>query len=299
MSAHRRRNRCGEKARWMSISLRHLMGIGLILGALAWAGAASAGATLYAVETFSCNCFFSIDLLTGIPTSIGPIAEDPTPFSMAVDLDGTIYVVDNSSGTLLAVDPGTGIGTAVSTGVGSIGGLAVAPVAIPGPSGTLPPGTILGTRIGNVTDQLVIVHKGASGDGAVTAIALLERNIAGLEFRGDGVLFGAQIPMGALVTIDTATGEETVIGNMSAPPAILVGALAMSPAGELLVSTGGNGAPNTIWKVDQTTAVLSDPLIVDDTMCCSLPQGLAFATPPIAVERVTWGRIKEIYRSGR
>lgn len=269
--------------------------IGVLVLAVSWANVARAEPTLYGVNATNCGCFFSIDLASGEFAHIGPVGpQGSLPSSMAVGVDETIYVVDNNGpGYLLTIDIETGLGTPVGSGLGVCHGLAIAPVPVPGPSGMLPAGTLFAYQQTASAHRLIIIDKET---GSITLVAPVTRGYYGLEFRADGVLFGAGYVPGSvwqLTTLHTGTGAETLIGNLGVGDG--VGALVFKPSGELLISTLGP----VIWEVDQITAELSNPVILNfDELCCEgPPQGLGFATaPPIAVDHVSWGQIKGSYR---
>lgn len=260
---------------------------------------ARTSSTLYAVDT-DCRCLFSVDLSSGVTVEIGQVSPDVFLTNMAVDLDETIYVLDNQGYYLLTIDPETAEATLLAA-VGELShGLAIAPVPVPAPSGVLPAGTLFATSLVPAEpDELIIIDKRS---GSTTVIDHLNTYYYGLDFRADGVLFGAGDPapysedVWQLLTIDTATGEETLIGTLPIPgPNPYVGALVFTPDGQLLMS-GSSAGQDVIWEVDQNTAALSNPVTLSGN-CCGFPQGLGFvAAPPIAVHPVSWGRIKGAYK---
>jgi hypothetical protein len=185
---------------------------------------------------------------------------------MAVDLDGTIYTVNNGTGELLTLDKATGVATVVASGVGQQDGLAIAPVDVPGPLGsTYPKGTLFGS-----TTDLVVIDK---TDGTVTTIAAIGRRIGGLAFRSDGILFGAELSLGTdtLVTISTETGAETKMGEMG-PDFDRIGALVFT-SGDVLLGSDINTADQKVFVIDQTTGAISSPVAV-----VASPQGMGFAS---------------------
>ncbi len=224
----------------------------------------------------ACDCLYKIDLTTGDTVLVGYLGvpgQFETPTSMAVDLDGTIYAVNNDTGELLTLDKATGAATVVASGVGQQDGLAIAPVDVPGPLGTtLPKGTLFGS-----TFDLVVIDKTT---GALAAVGAIGRRIGGLAFRSDGILFGAELSLGTdtLVTISTETGAETKIGEIG-PSFDRIGALVFTADDELLGSDI-NTLAERIIEIDQTSGAIIGQIPTE-----SAPQGMGFAP---AVECTTF-----------
>lgn len=223
---------------------------------------------LYATDS-GCDCFYTVDLVTGDTTYIGDLGapgQFKTPTSMAVDLDGTLFTVNNSTGELLTIDKATGAATIIGSGTGQQDGLAIAPVDVLGPGGvTLPKGTLFGS-----TRVLVTIDK-TSGD--TIAIGSIGRRIAGLAFRSDGTLFGAELSLGTdtLVTINTQTGAETIIGEIG-PNFDRIGALVFT-VGDVLLGSDINVADQKIFEIDQATGTISNEVAVANS-----PQGMGFGS---------------------
>jgi hypothetical protein len=250
-----------------------LLAVGIAVGVLIAAPAYSLA--LYGTNS-NCDCLYKIDLTTGDTVFVGYLGapgQFETPTSMAVDLDGTIYTVNNETGELLTLDRKTGAATVVATGVGQQDGLAIAPVDVPGPLGTtLPGGTLFGS-----TFDLVIIDKAT---GALTPVGPIGRRIGGLAFRSDGTLFGAELSLGTdtLVTLSTETGVETKIGEIG-PSFDRIGALVFTADDELLGSDI-NTLAERIIEIDQTSGAIIGQIPVE-----SAPQGMGFAP---AVECTTF-----------
>ncbi|MFQ5600870.1 MAG: hypothetical protein ACE5G2_09995 [Candidatus Krumholzibacteriia bacterium] len=270
-----------------------------VIAVLTSSQAAAFPLTVHGVDS-SCNCLYRIDVdAAGVATTtqIGPLGFGLVA-SMAVDAGGTIYAVSNSGGgqqqgQLLTIDKTTGAATLVGSGVGVVGGLAIAPVSVPGPLGTLPAGTLFGTRAAaGGSDELIIIDKTTA---ATTVVGQLNSSLGGLAFRQDGTLFGADLDAmttgDMLCTIDTASGAVALIGILR-PGLDVIGALAFTPAGELLGSDIDPNAPK-IFLIDQTNARISHVV----PLTGSSPQGMGaisgFVTP---VEPFTWGDMKRRYR---
>jgi len=223
---------------------------------------------LFATDS-GCDCLYIVDLTTGDTTYIGdlgPPGRFTTPTSMAVDLDGTLYTVNNQTGELLTLDKLTGAATVVGPGTGQQDGMAIAPVDVLGPGGvTLPKGTLFGS-----TSILVTIDK-LTGD--TTAIGPIGRRIAGLAFRSDGTLFGAELSLGTdtLVTISTETGAETIIGEIG-PNFDRIGALVFT-VDDVLLGSDINTADKKIFEIDQASAAISNELTT-----ASSPQGMGFGS---------------------
>ena len=65
---------------------------------------------LFGVDS-GCDCLYIINTSTGDTFPIGELGASgrfDTPTSMAVDLDGTLFTVNNSTGELLTIDRATG-----------------------------------------------------------------------------------------------------------------------------------------------------------------------------------------------
>ena len=220
----------------------------------------------------SCDCLYIIDLGTGDTTHIGELGPTfTTPTSMAADLNGKLYTVNNSTDELLTINKVTGAATVIGSGTGQIGGLAIAPVDVPGPNGiTLPPGTLFGS-VGGASNLLVTIDKTTADTAVIGSIGL---HTSGLAFRGDGVLFGAELSFGTdlLYTISTETGARTNIGVIS-PNIDRIGALVFDPNGTLYGSDI-NSDSSKIFTIDQDSATVSNVLPVE-----VLAQGLAFSSP--------------------
>ncbi|MFQ5907094.1 MAG: FlgD immunoglobulin-like domain containing protein, partial [bacterium] len=223
---------------------------------------------LYATNS-ACDCLYIVDLISGDTTYVGDLGapgQFKTPTSMAVDLDGTLFTVNNSTGELLTIDKFTGAATVVGSGTGQQDGLAIAPVDVLGPGGiTLPKGTLFGS-----TSVLATIDK-TTGD--TTIIGPIGRRIAGLAFRSDGTLFGAELSLGTdtLVTINTQTGAGTVVGEIG-PNFDRIGALVFT-IGDALLGSDINTSDLKIFEIDQTSGTISNEVSV-----ASAPQGMGFAS---------------------
>jgi hypothetical protein len=207
---------------------------------------------------------------------------------MAVDLDGTIFIVNNSTGELLTVDKDTGAATVLGTGLPTIHGLAINAVPVPGPSGAVfLPGTLFASR-----QRLFTIDKTTA---VITIIGFIDpshstRVFGGLAFRSDGILFGAELTAGTggeLVQINTVTGAiDSVVGPIG-PNFGQIGALAFTPEGVLLGSdilddpaglSGGPPGGFAIFEIDQTNGTISNvvELAFTDPPEPGSPQGMGF-----------------------
>jgi hypothetical protein len=216
-----------------------------------------------------CDCLYIIDRATGDTIHVGDLGasgEFETPTSMAVDLNGTLFSVNNSTGELITLDRGEGTAVVVGSGLGEVGGLAITPVDLT----SHPKGTLFGVLSGN----LIVIDK-TTGDYDV--IGSIGFSIVGLVFRDDGTLFGADGLNNKLVIIDTETGEGEALGTIG-PNVDQIGSLTFTPDERLLGSDFGSYGER-IFEINQCTGTISDVLIVE-----SAPQGMDFAFRVINLE---------------
>ena len=216
---------------------------------------------VYGVDS-STDSLYTLDLVTGDTTIIGPLHPDSarytTPVSMAVrPSDGMIFVNNNSPAIdvgLSTVDPITGLAT-------SIGGP-----------------FIFGSLAFDLSDNLYAADAGLAlatidqTTGASTPIGgtPLPR-LFGLDFRpADGLLYGITGFLGAydLLVIDPTTGALLDTRSLS----VLLGG---SAAGSLLFDSSGilhgtviSGIDN-LYEIDPATGTVSNIRTADDS-----PQGL-------------------------
>jgi hypothetical protein len=164
-------------------------------------------------------------------------------------------VVDGQpAGYALTVDRCTGLGkplNAVTPGQGTLGALAFAP-----------DGRLFGTltnlfSIDTVTGELTNI-----GLLAVDGQGPLAVNVAAADFDASGVLYGVDLTLVGeperFVTIDTTTGDVTVIGNLN-PEIGTIGSIVFDPNGNLIGSNIGGGVSNqTLFDIDPATGAVSN-----------------------------------------
>jgi hypothetical protein len=215
-----------------------------------------------------CDCLYIVNLTTGDTVFIGELGPSfLSPTNMAVDLDGTLFAVDNSTGELVTLDKATGKATVVGSGLGVIHGLAINPLEVPGPgASTFPEGTLFGAT----STDLVVIDK---TDASVEVIGSIGFTLAGLAFNSNGALFGAELSTefnGQLVSISTETGVGEALGTIG-PDVDRMGSLTFTSDGRLLGSDFGTFG-DRIFEIDPCNGSISNILDVDNS-----PQGMEFA----------------------
>ena len=195
---------------------------------------------LYAVDD-AADRLIRIDPQTALATVIGPITDGGSPIAsisnmgLAFDGAGTLYFVSTSGRRFATMDITSGALSSIVTGG-----------AAPNTSGlAIGPGGFFGVTPG-ATDQLISINP---VDGVSTPIGaglgINVSNLLGLEFDGDGVLWGVEKTSGAnptaLFTVDTVSGLASVgstvmlegsgtLVNELASLAVFAGAGSPSPA---------------------------------------------------------------------
>ncbi len=282
--------------------MRHTRILVFVFALVALPFAETAGAlplSVYGVDS-SCNCLYVVDVDTNrnaTVTQIGSGLGFGLVASLATDIDGALFAVSNtgggaSQGELIRIDTATGVGTSLGTGVGVVGGLAITPVSVPGPTTTWPAGTLFGTRsVTASTDELIVIDK---TNASVTVVGSTGMRISGLAFRADGTLFAGELDAMSsndrLLSLSTATGASTIIGTLS-PSVDIVGALLFNPNGELLGSDAATTSAR-LFLIDQKTAQVSEVIALSN----AIPQGLAWESGTLtSVVPVSWGRMKRVY----
>ena len=177
---------------------------------------------------------------TGTADGTGAAAQFNNPVSLTVDQTGLIYLVDAGANTIrritqagivttLAGSPYTG-GTTDGTG-------AAARFSIPNGIRLTPPGTLYladSGRIRNITPA-----------GVVSTIYSGGAQLAYPAVDAGGNLFATDLGLKAAVTINVATGVETVLGNGF-----------QNPVG-LSIAPGGTSAAGTLYVSDEFACTVS------------------------------------------
>ncbi len=242
---------------------------------------------LFAVDS-GCDCLYMIDLVApgpiGVIGDLGSPGRFDSPSCMAIDLDGTVYVVNAFTEELLTVNRETGAATVVASGVGEQHALAIAPVAVPSPGGgTYPPGTLFGIS----GRQMVVIDKTGGG---VTIIGNTSSLISGLDFHPyTGVLYGAGYGSNMLVQISTETVAETLIGIIG-PGVTLIGSITFFSD----ALYGSDIIEGTIFRINVQNGMISNLIQLDSG---AAPEGLGanyFTSTP--VEPSTWSGIKKKFK---
>jgi len=184
-----------------------------------------------------------------------------SPISLAArSSDGALFAWDNVAEALVAIDKCTGQGTLVNidaTGLGVFNELAFAA-----------DGTLYGIQ--QLPSQLVKIDAstGRPIDEAPKPFNVNGAPVSapgGATFGPDGKLYA--IGSGQLMTINTATGELTLVGNLNPnPPGLPDQALAFSSTGVLYGSTN-----TQFFTIDPATGAVSNQIAIN------APQGMAFA----------------------
>lgn len=173
------------------------------MAALLFAGVASntsAAPIGFGVDGDTSNStFYSIDLATGIGTTIGGSGGLNFGDVEALSFFGnTLYAIDDSSNQLITIDTTTGAGTAV-------GALGVS-VAGPGLAISASGDAFMGDRSGG---DLWTVNLGT---GAATLLnGAIGADLDGLTFLGN-TLYGVDPGNDSLYTVNTTTGAASLVG---------------------------------------------------------------------------------------
>lgn len=196
-----------------------------------------------------------------------------SPYSVAVDSGGNIYVADNGNGRLREVDASSGVirtiagtGTPGETGTGGpAAGAAVSPLSLAiGPSGQLYLGEYSHIR---TIDGAGIIHSVAGGGtslgdgGAATAAQL--NGVTGMAFDSAGNLYFSDGGDHRVRRIDTSGVVTTVAGNgtkgFAGDGGPATAAELASPVGIALDSHGdlfiADSANNRIRRVDASGVI--------------------------------------------
>jgi len=115
------------------------------------------------------------------------------------------------------------------------------------------------TNVPGLVGDRVIKFDSANPLGTVTTVGatnVVGRNMSGLDFAGNGVLyaasgFGSAFPGSELFTISTVDGSATLVGSLGLPAGTAVTDLSWNPATgkmQALTSAGGGGA-QSIYEV--------------------------------------------------
>jgi len=239
------------------------------------------GTSMYGLDS-ACDCLYSI-ASSGTTTEIGALAQDvgevfAAPTSMASDLGGNLYTVDNVTGSLLSIDRATGDADVVCTGLGQTAGLAVNPVDVPGPAASIiPAGSLFAsdrdlTIIDPTVDPCGVTVVGSTG----TTFP-----VAGLAFRSDGTLYGVELDVAnsceQLLEVSTETGMGTGLGPIRRDFGA-IGSLVFDANDDLWAADlHGYAATYELAQIDLDTMNIVRRIVVSDTR---RPQGLALLTAP-------------------
>ncbi|MFN0058076.1 MAG: hypothetical protein ACKVX7_06430 [Planctomycetota bacterium] len=220
-----------------------------------------------------CDCLYTVDTL-GNTTPIGPLTGAPAGgvfpnvTNLARDLNGTLYAVDNFSGRLLSIDATTGAATDIGGMNLTAGGLAIAPVPVPGPGGMFfPAGTLFAADA-----QLRVIDK--SNGNVVIVLGGIGTDVAGLAFRSDGELFAIELNVAGadhLLHVSTQNGSAMPVGVVG-PAFDVAGALEFDANDTLWASD--IGVADQLVRLDVFTAQVLESIPLD---LGHGPQGLAFA----------------------
>ena len=190
-------------------------------------------AEFFAVNMGNSN-LYKIDINTRVATLIGPTGLSNL-IGLAVDSDGTIYTInESSSAQLWKLNPATGAATLVgSTGLGIQEG-----------DMTIDPHTgKLYVAIGS-PERIYTVDKGT---GRANLVGDTEGDVSGLTFVGD-TLYGLALrgnEPDLLVQIDTPSGVAKIIGKTGTNFGVFA-AMAYDPVSGLVYVAG----PSTKWEND-------------------------------------------------
>jgi hypothetical protein len=255
--------------------------------------------------------FISINPATGAPTLVGNTGVGPLPALGVSPATGIIYAGQGQGTPLVyTVNPGTGALTLVGdSGLGfsaissmdfGPGNALYASVNIVGDGSTggdnlatINPGTGIATVIGP--------YGGCFG-GACTL-----EGMEAIAFDASGTLYGTTsngTAPPALYTINTATGQATLVANLSTPPPGVLGggisALAFGCDGTLYAGTARSGTLSTdggtLGTLNQLTGVFT-PIghtIVNGSSLLDL--AFQIPCPPVHTRGSKWGRLKTMYR---
>ena len=161
---------------------------------------AQAGPVIYSVDTNS-DDLYTIDLMTGLSTAIGATGYSDIEGLSFQPGTGTLYGLDDATDTLITIDTGTGAGTAVGPLGTNFSDAGMAFAA----DGTLYGASDLGSNDGFYSIDTTT--------GAATLINGSDSDAHALAFFG-GVMYGIIDASNSLITIDLATGAETIIGGL-------------------------------------------------------------------------------------
>jgi hypothetical protein len=253
--------------------------------------------------------FISINPASGVPTLIGIMGVAPLPALAVSPATGIIYAGQGQGVPLVyTVNPVTGAATLIGdTGLGfsaissmdfSAGGILYASVNIVGDGGT-------------GGDHLAVINA-ATGVatligpyGVCTSSCSLE-GVEAIAFDPFGTLYGATASgpaPPALYTINTSTGQATLVANITAVPGTLGGgisAMSFGCDGTLYVGTARLGPGSTDGgRLGTLNVVTGAFTLIGQTIADgSGLLDLAFQTPclPVHARASSWGRLKFRYR---
>jgi len=163
-------------------------------------------------------------LISGRGRGTGPALQIPA--SIAVEAGGDILITDVSAITgnpqLLRIDPATGNRT-VLTGVGVGAGPAVNVAAVGLENGVIYVTDVVGNQIMSV-DAVTGARRLISGPGRGTGPAFVSPISMTSDSPGSLVVLDTDFPagpglgLGALIRVDLATGDRTLLNNDASPP---------------------------------------------------------------------------------
>jgi hypothetical protein len=201
------------------------------------------------------------------------------PRTLARDLDGSFFAVDNVAKQLLTVDVETGDATALGS-VPVVEAITINRMSVPGPAadgGRLPPGTLFATA--GAYGELVVMDKTSAAILEIIGWSLLRVRFVGLSFRSDGALFDVELTRPGpprLFRISTVDGSETLVGHIG-PGFGAAGSLAFDDKDNLWVSDIDQ---SMLWNADQEAAHIRCGLPFLSTF--DRPRGMVF-TPGTAL----------------
>jgi DNA-binding beta-propeller fold protein YncE len=158
------------------------------------------GGVLYGVDDIT-DQLLTIDLATGAGTVVGPLGIAFTDCGLAFDDAGALFLsVDSPSPfTLRSVDPSSGAATEIGPQGQQVTGL------------TWGAGNLFGLG-GDGTDNLLVVDRATGAATAVGSFAGVSPSDGGLEFDGNGVLWGLE-DGGCIFVLDPASGAATPVAT--------------------------------------------------------------------------------------
>ena len=242
------------------------------------------GEPLFATEV-SQSVLLDVDPSSALVT---PLCYLPTPVAASLAYDessGMLYATDAASRNLLVIDPVVG----ATTVVGSMGLELPHAAAIDPSNGNL---YVVSTVISppNAPSFLYAVNKLTGTPHLVGAIGYDQ--ISGLDFDPTtGILYGARggpDDVGVLITIDTSTGQGTLVCDTRRMTAI-----SFDSSGQMYgIDNGPAGGLSSLYLIDKSNGSSSfvGTMGVDNVL------GLVFGGSATPVEARSWAGIKAMFR---